>query len=346
MRFLTRLIGGPEFHDTSLGSVIKEAASMVSRDPLLFSRIVAGKINACRKLPPLPAQRRINNIIFEFDTGEFWGTRHMYYGSYAPLIVETMRRFLHRGDRFIDVGANIGYLSAIGAGIVGKSGEVHSFEPVPAYFQKLQKLVRLNPDYTIVAKACALGETQGMAPIQVTTQIGQNTMVHGLKTSDQVKETIEVPVIRLDSYLEAKGLGEVSLVKIDAQGFEMPILKGLCNYFEQAEFLPPIICEIIPRAYPLLGYQLNELSDYMEQHGYQARNVPDASRAVDICNLKHTEDILFMPTKAARGAARHGQVCPQGRIDELRSGCDSGTLLGIRNKPALLMGAQAQVRSL
>jgi FkbM family methyltransferase len=301
MRFLTRLIGGPEFQDTSLLGAIKDAASLISRDPLLFSRILVSKINAYRKMPPLPTQKRINDVVFEFDNDEFWGTRHMYYGSYAQVIVETMRRFLHRGDTFIDVGANIGYVSAIGAGYVGKSGQVHSFEPVPAYFQKLQNLVRLNPDYTIVANACALGETQSVAPIQITTQIGQNTMVPGLKAADQVKETIEVPVIRLDSYLKEKGLRQVSLVKIDAQGFEMPILKGLLGYFEQTQFLPPIICEIIPRAYPLSGYQLSDLSGYMEQCGYQARNMRDASKAVDICNLRHTEDILFMPAKAVRG---------------------------------------------
>ena len=64
------------------------------------------------------------------------GTAPMYYGSYAVPIVETMKRTLRPGDTFLDVGANIGYLSAIAAGLVGVTGQVHCFEPVPDYFRE------------------------------------------------------------------------------------------------------------------------------------------------------------------------------------------------------------------
>ncbi len=302
MKGLTRLIGGPESQETSAWNAIKETAALVVRDPVFFSRILTRKIGALRKLPALPIRTRINDIVFEFDIEQFWGTRHMYYGSYAPFIIRTMKKFLRPGNIFVDVGANVGYLSAIGAGLVGKTGQVHSFEPVPAYFQRMQRFACLNPGYKIVPNACALGEMPGMASILVTMEIGQNTMVPGLKASEQVKETIEVPVIRLDSYIREKSLKEISLLKIDAQGFEMPILKGVLDSFAASGIRPPIICEVIPKAYPLLGYSLADLWCYLGEHGYQVYSLRAPSKVLDLRNLKHTEDILLMPSKVDRGS--------------------------------------------
>jgi FkbM family methyltransferase len=45
---------------------------------------------------------------------------------------------------FIDVGANIGYYSVLGAKIVGNTGKVLSLEPVPETVRVLQVNLKLN----------------------------------------------------------------------------------------------------------------------------------------------------------------------------------------------------------
>ena len=223
----------------------------------------------------------------------------MYFGSYSLALIELMKRFLRPGDTFLDVGANVGYLSAVGAGLVGKSGQVHSFEPVPAYFRRLERLIALNPGHNIVATPCAAGETKGTAKAYVTLEPGENTLVPDYAGSETIKECIEVPVIRLDDYIESHGLSHISLIKIDTEGFEFPVLLGLRRFFERSQRLPAIICEIDPRAYPLLGYKPADLTSYMAQYGYRACNALNPARTVELTSLTNVDDVLFSPPSAA-----------------------------------------------
>jgi FkbM family methyltransferase len=270
-----------------------KAALLLASNPGLFSRMAVAKIASLRPVPPLPAKRKINGIWFEYDAVHT--TAPLYFGSYALALIDVMKRTLRPGDTFLDVGANIGYLSAMAAGLVGKSGQVHSFEPVPAYFRRLQKLAELNPEYTIVANPYASGEKEGTAKAYVSLEPGENTLVPGYTSQDSLKECIDVPVIRLDRYIENKRLNNIALIKIDTEGFEYPVLLGLQEFFERAERLPAIICEVDPRAERLLGHSPEELANYMAQFGYQPRNVVRRSRPVELSTMNRVDDVLFVP---------------------------------------------------
>lgn len=270
-----------------------KAASLLAKKPGLFCEVVLGKLSAARRMPPFPAKRRIGDVLFEFDLSNYRGAAPMYFGSYAPLVVAAMKRHLKRGDIFFDVGANIGYLSAVAADLVGPSGEVHAFEPVPAYFSRLRRLQELNPSHTILANCIGAGECSGKWNISVTREPGQNTMVPAYKEEPEIIATLEVPITRLDSYIRSRRIRRIALMKIDAEGFEFPILKGLQNYFETYPDRPAIICEIAPRAYPLMGSSLGELRDFMTRHGYRAVDLIDGRSPVDLKKITHVEDVLF-----------------------------------------------------
>ncbi|MGH9757713.1 MAG: FkbM family methyltransferase, partial [Candidatus Acidiferrales bacterium] len=163
-----------------------KATTLLARNPALFCRVALSKLSTARKMPALPVRRMISDIAFEYDLEGYRGTAPMYFGSYALLIVEAMKRFLPRGGTFIDVGANIGYLSAVAAGLVGPTGEVHCFEPVPAYVERLDRLARLNPHHKIKVNACAAGEIPGKSTIYVTEEAGQSTMVPAYKQAADI----------------------------------------------------------------------------------------------------------------------------------------------------------------
>lgn len=278
-------------HLQSTGS---RAATLLAKRPGLFCRVMIGKVSSARRLPALPARKRINGVAFEYDLPLYRGTAPMYFGSYAPLVVEAMKQYLKPGGVFIDVGANIGYLSAIGAGLVGPPGEVHSFEPVPVYYDRLRSLADLNPLYTFFPNACAAGNSRGSCAIYVTREPGQNTMVRAYQGTEEIVSSLEVPVVRLDAYIAEKKIRRISLIKIDAEGFECPVLNGLEEYFTRTGERPPIICEIAPRAYPLLRASLADLAIYMNRFGYSARDLIDSETRVDISRIKNVEDVLFL----------------------------------------------------
>jgi FkbM family methyltransferase len=245
------------------------------------------------------AQKEINGIKFDFDFSLSPFVKDMYFGNYEVATVEYLKKILKIGDVFIDVGANIGYVSAVAAGCVGAAtGEVHSFEPVPEYFRKLKQMADQNNEYKIRANQCGLGDKTGFLELDVSKSvdypnIGWNTMVPGLMSNHEPKQTINVPVYTLDKYIEKKRLGEISVIKIDVEGFEFPVLKGLHNFFETTDEKPVIICEIAPAAYPLLGYTLSQMSDYMASWSYEAFSLIVPTKVVDITKLKETTNVVF-----------------------------------------------------
>jgi FkbM family methyltransferase len=282
-----------------LTATATRATTLLTKNPALFCRVMLAKLNTARRMPPLPARKRIANVVFEFDLDRYRGTAPMYFGSYAIPLVETMKRFLRPGGIFLDVGANIGYLSAIAAGLVGPTGQVHCFEPVPDYFDRVQKLAELNPDYSFRVNFCAAGEQPGKCNIYVTREAGQSTLVADYKTDPEIISTLQVPVIRLDSYLEERGIERVTLIKIDAEGFELPILRGLEGFFRKCAQRPAILCEIAPRAYPLMGRKVSELATYMAEYGYRAHDLIDGTTPVNLEAIHHVDDVLFLASASA-----------------------------------------------
>src|ERR1700722_3854253 len=229
-----------------------KASLLLANNPALFFKMAYAKARTPGHVPPLPVMKTINGVRFELDLQDYWGTAAMYFDSYSLVLVDNMKRYLRQGDVFLDVGANIGYMSAIGAGLVGPSGQVHSFEPIPKYFSRLCKLPQLNSHYSITVNRCAAGAHPSIKQAYVTAEAGQNTLVAQYAREDVVKEQVAVSVIRLDDYLQERNVKCVKLIKIDTEGFEFPVLLGMQRFLETASELPIIICEVGPRAYPLL----------------------------------------------------------------------------------------------
>jgi len=209
---------------------------------------------------PKEAEILLNNIRFQivFDLDPVM--KNMYYGLYETEITSLLKKYLQEGDTFIDVGANVGYLSAFALGLVGKTGEVHAFEPVPRYFERLKNIQRDNAGYNFFMNNFAAGENEGISSIAVTNlkNIGWNTIVPDFMDKNTIKEKIEVPVKRLDNYLSSNGIDNLRLIKIDTEGYEFPIFKGFQQYLCRAKRLPIIIVEICPAAYPMLNLSVED----------------------------------------------------------------------------------------
>ncbi len=80
----------------------------------------------------------------------------MYLRCCGVEIAHNLRRYLADGGTFIDVGAGVGYFSAIASDIVGKAGSVHCFEPYPLNMKAVQKMIKNNPNVNIILNAYAI----------------------------------------------------------------------------------------------------------------------------------------------------------------------------------------------
>lgn len=229
-----------------------------------------------------PINKRINGVIFEFDFSLSPYIKSMYFGWYDSEVIDFMKNVLKPGDIFIDIGANIGYISANAAALVGKTGEVHSFEPGLPYYQRLEKFSRLNQDYKIIVNQCALGEEEKESYFLLSKEnIGANIIV----PNNEYEGTVTIPVRRFDTYAREKHLENIKLIKIDVECFEFSVLKGFQNYFNTTSNRPKIICEIFPHAYPRFGASLTDLLEYMRQYGYKTYSIYSPQREIDVTKL-------------------------------------------------------------
>ncbi len=242
--------------------------------------------------------RKIHGVSFRFYFKFAPRYRSMYLGLNSTSTIRVLLNNIKKGSCFIDAGAHIGYISAIGAGLVGKKGQVHSFEPIPIYFEKLDELSRTNKDYNIFANNFALGDSLGKTKININKfSIGSNSIVSGLLNPNLIRETIEIEVKRLDDYIFKKKIQNISLIKIDVEGYELILLKGLSRFFENnKDTLPPLLVEITPTAYPLLGFKLEDLDNLLKEFNYQAYSTNEKYK-INIQKLRNTIDVLFKQKK-------------------------------------------------
>ncbi|MEO1148067.1 MAG: FkbM family methyltransferase [Cyanobacteria bacterium J06638_22] len=239
---------------------------------------------------------RRNDVVFRIDLALDPVMESMYFGTYQTDLIALMERILRPGDSFIDVGANVGYVSAIALGLVGRKGQVHAFEPVPQYADRLRQVQQDNPRYHLQVNPMALADQPGTATICITNlpNIGWNTMVPQFMGRKTVQAEVEVSVTTLDHYLATTAVPNLRLIKIDTEGYEFPVIKGLQTTLAKLDPLPILVVEIAPAAYPNMNTSLVELAAFMETLGYRAWDMAIA-HPVEITELTETTDVVFLP---------------------------------------------------
>lgn len=274
-------------------SRLLSALKLLCRDPAAFARKIRRRSYLLLQ-PPLKPKRviSIGSVKLELDLRDP-NERSVFAELYEPREVSLLRFFLRPGQIVLDVGANIGYLSSVAADGVGPSGQVHAIEPIPLYFRRLQRLASLNPGYRIYPLDFAAGSEEGMSTISVSNDgnIGWNTLVPGFMPETQIEERVLVRIRPLDAYLQEIGLREVHFIKIDTEGFEFPVLQGLCNCLQNHR--PTVLCEVAPTAYPLLGTSLLELKRFLRSYRYRITDLD--RRMFEIERLERTTNVLLLP---------------------------------------------------
>jgi FkbM family methyltransferase len=154
---------------------------------------------------------------------------------------------LRRGDVFLDIGANIGIFTILAALIVGEKGKVVAFEPGTENFARLESNIRVNNLPNVAAFKSALGEENSHGQLFVDRPAA--SLVPS-ETPPREGETVEsVEIVNGDDFRKAQGLPFPRIVKIDVEGFEYKVLRGL-----RATLSTPatelLVCEVHPYLLP------------------------------------------------------------------------------------------------
>lgn len=177
--------------------------------------------------------------------------------------------YVTRWRTAVDVGAHVGGWTKI---MAERFKAVHCFEPVQALVAQLHKLARITPN--IHLHRCALGHVAGSFHL-----MGEK---HSLNWIDFSKrgcnraDERECVVKRLDDY----NLEDVDLLKIDAEGADLLVLRGGDDTIRRCR--PVIIMESKPDFEERYKIAPHEIEDFMRKRKYELKEV-------------HRYDFIWLP---------------------------------------------------
>ena len=152
-------------------------------------------------------------------------------------------RVVQPGMVAIDVGANLGFHTLGLARRVGGGGRVYALEPDPDNFRLLARTVREAGLSQVRLHPEAAGERPGEQRLYLSRV---NRGDHRLTPGGEPRRAVRVPTVVLDVLLADEP--RVDFVKIDVQGAEASVLRGLARTLARRP-APSVLCELAP---PLL----------------------------------------------------------------------------------------------
>jgi FkbM family methyltransferase len=177
-----------------------------------------------------------------------------------------LANLLNPGDVFYDVGANVGFFTVIGAKIVGPTGQVYAFEPVPDNYSFLGKNIEINNFRNVSTHKYAISKSGGKGELFLSEYSGGSTLSEASMPPD-FKGTLPVELATIDDLVVEKGFLPPSLVKIDVEGAEMDVIQGMVQTIEQ--YKPIIIYEIDDGDENAYIQKQQECDRFIQNFGYE-----------------------------------------------------------------------------
>jgi FkbM family methyltransferase len=196
----------------------------------------------------------------------------------------------------LDIGANIGYYTLLAARLLGGSGRVISFEPVPSNYALLLRNIDVNGYKNIEAVPRAVSNTCGMTTLYLD-KINFGGHSFSQENMPVTEDTVEVETTTLDNYLENEaGIEHVDFIKTDAQGAEGLIFEGAEKTLRSNDLR--IMMEFWPFGLENMGTDPMSLIERIRDFGFRIQTVEDANEP-RVCG--NPEELIDLCRRTADG---------------------------------------------
>lgn len=202
-------------------------------------------------------------------------------GRTAPAETAVVRASLPAGGTFVDVGANWGYFTLVAADAVGSAGRVVALEPDPRVHAELRANVARNGIGTVTVLPVAASDRAGEAVLAGYAEADRNRGVSSLVAAPAgAAASFPVRTAPLDDLLDGLSIDRVDLVKIDVEGAEELVVRGMARGMAAGRYRR-ILVELHPGQHPdgaRLGETMYRLMDGAGYRGEWIDTGPEAER--------------------------------------------------------------------
>lgn len=179
--------------------------------------------------------------------------------------ISAVTAWIKLGSLVIDVGAHIGFFTVEFARRVGESGTVLAFEPAQTNVELLRWNLRRFGLNNVTVVEAALWERRGEGMLYLNPV---HPADHRTFPGEGVRPTQPTPLVSLDDFLETHpALRRISLIKIDVQGAELKVLRGMDRTLDRYPEAC-VLVEYTPFALAAAGDSLEGFLDFFHSRGY------------------------------------------------------------------------------
>lgn len=210
-------------------------------------------------------------------------------GIREPNSTRFVNNLLKKGETVIDLGANIGYYVLMESKIIG-NGKVYAIEPEIKNFNILKKNVKLNNRYNVEFMNAAVGDKNGFDYMNISSYSNMHTLYKNEDSKDYKYNRIigkrKVRVITLDWFCKKHKITP-NFVRMDVQGYEHHIIKGMKNLLKQKKPL-----RIFMELHPQMMTQEHTLSmlNMLKNNGF---GIIKMFRDYNLANLKFKKNVEY-----------------------------------------------------
>jgi FkbM family methyltransferase len=185
-------------------------------------------------------------------------------GCYEHETLDLICRLLRNGGCFLDIGGHVGQYSLEVARTVGERARIAVVEPNPKTFSYLLRNIALNNFMNIQPVLGVASDQEGFVAMQLPPPDNW-----GLSREVTQREgfTYTAMAFRLDNFLSNAGIKTVDVVKIDVEGSELKVLKGMLS---SGQYAPHhIVFEFVPTHFG----EADDAVNYLIGMNYELFNV-------------------------------------------------------------------------
>ena len=258
---------------------VRCAAGVVRRMPAARYRLM----NQLARRPMSPFQAKmpdeLGGYTFACDLRDSIAREVCFMGYYEPQETALLRWLLKPGMIFVDVGANWGYFTLLAAHLVGGHGRVLSLEPDPRMFRLLEQNVQMNHlTHAAALQIAAADETATLRMQGFDTEQGNWGLSRLTSEPTLASDAFEVSARPLDELLDEQGVDQVDLVKIDVEGAEDLVLRGMSRGLEEGRYRR-ILLEVHPGLLRQRSRDVNDVIEQLLSSGFQGWRIDHSLQA-------------------------------------------------------------------
>lgn len=216
----------------------------------------------------------VKRLAAETGYGTFWvdpvsvfGIKLTNKGVYEDGMIKTLEKFLHPGSCFVDLGANEGYFTVIGARLCGDTGRVLAIEPQLRLLPVIEENMRLNNVANVTLVNVAIGDQPGTVEMQLTPSTNNGGSGFGRRSRYKLP-TQQIAMQTLAQVLDGQAATEIDLMKVDIEGFEYEALLGSPHVFEQHR-IKALALELHPTLLSERGKDAGDIEAMLKRCGYR-----------------------------------------------------------------------------